>query len=81
VVVPVVRLANRSALRDQLATAHPDFGAAEVDRSATVALAGAAVFRAVLLALCALLVWKLATALPWTRRLTTLDTLTTFKLP
>jgi hypothetical protein len=56
---------------DQIATRHPDFGAAEVARSATIAVTSGAVFHGVLLALCALLVWKLATARPWTRRLAT----------
>jgi hypothetical protein len=74
-VIPVVMAVNQSALRDQIAAQHPDFAAAEVARSADIAVASGAVFHSVLLALCALLAWKLATARPWTRRLTTVSQL------
>lgn len=74
-VVPVVIGINQSALRDQIAAQRPDFSADEVARSATIAVASGAVFHGVLLMLCALLVWKLATARPWTRRLTTVSQL------
>ena len=75
VVVPAVMGLNQSTLHDQIAAQHPDFGAAEVARSATVAVTSGAVFHGILLALCALLVWKLATARPWTRRLATVSQL------
>jgi hypothetical protein len=74
-VVPVVMGANQSALRDRIATQHPDFGVAEVARSAAIALTSAAVFHGILLVLCVLLLWKLATARPWTRRLATVSQL------
>jgi hypothetical protein len=75
VVVPVVMWARRSALRDQIASKQPGFGPAEVARSADIALVSAAMFHGLLLVLCALLAWKLATARPWTRRLTTISQL------
>jgi hypothetical protein len=74
-VVPVVMGIDQSTLRDQIAGRHPEFGAAEVARSAGIAVTSAAVFHGILLALCALLAWKLATARPWTRRLTTVSQL------
>src|SRR5205085_11231808 len=74
-VVPVVLAANASALRDQIASRHPDFAAAEVAQSAAIAVVSGAVFHGVLLLLCALPVWKLATGRPWTRRLTTVSQL------
>ncbi|MFC4584464.1 hypothetical protein [Sphaerisporangium corydalis] len=70
-VVPVVMWARQGELRNEIAAQHPGFGAAEVSRSADIAVTSGAVFHGVLLALCALLVWKLATARLWTRRLTT----------
>ncbi|MER6515016.1 hypothetical protein ABT158_49995 [Nonomuraea sp. NPDC001636] len=75
VVVPVLMSVNQSALRNQIATQHPDFGAGEVARSAVIAVTSGAVFHGIYLALCALLVWKLATARPWTRRLATVSQL------
>ena len=74
-VVPVVMWARQGTLRDQIEFQHPDFGLAEVARSADVAVASAAVFHGVLLVLCALLAWKLATARPWTRLLATVSQL------
>jgi hypothetical protein len=74
-VVAVVMSINQSTLRDQIATQHPDFDAAEVARSTDIAVTSGAVFHGILLVLCALLVWKLATARPWTRRLTTVSQL------
>ena len=53
-VVPVVLAANASALRDQIASRHPDFAAAEVAQSAAIAVVSGAVFHGVLLLLCAL---------------------------
>ncbi|SFW87043.1 hypothetical protein [Amycolatopsis australiensis] len=70
-VVPLVMGLNQNTLRAQIATQHPDFDAAEVARSATIAVTSGATFHGILLALCALLAWKLATARPWTRRLAT----------
>jgi hypothetical protein len=75
VVVPVVLAVNQSSLRDQIASQHPDFTAAEIAKSTGIAVVSGAVFHGVLLALCVLLVWKLATARPWTRRLTTVSQL------
>jgi len=74
-VVPVVMGVNQTTMRDQIATQHPDFGAAEVARSADIAVTSGAVFHGILLGLCALLMWKLATARPWTRRLVTVSQL------
>lgn len=74
-VVPVVMWAGQSSLRDQIASQHREFSAAEVIRSADVALAAAAGFHAVLMVLCAVLAWQLGTARPWTRRLTTVSQL------
>jgi glucan phosphoethanolaminetransferase (alkaline phosphatase superfamily) len=73
--VAVVMSINQSTLRDQIATQHPDFDAAEVARSTDIAVTSGAVFHGILLVLCALLVWKLATARPWIRRLTTVSQL------
>jgi hypothetical protein len=74
-VVPVVMALNQTTLRDQIAAQHSDFGAVEVARSADIAVISGAAFHGILLALCALLMWKLATARPWTRRLTTVSQL------
>ncbi len=74
-VVPVVMWSSRDTLRVQIASQHPEFAAAEIDRSVDVAVVSGAVFHGVLLMLCALLVWKLATARRWTRRLTTVSQL------
>lgn len=75
VVVPVVMWARRGTLREEIASKQPGFGPVELARSADIALVSAAVFHGLLLVLCALLVWKLATARPWTRRLTTISQL------
>ncbi|MGW2866012.1 hypothetical protein [Streptomyces sp. NPDC001205] len=75
VVVPLFMSFDQSALRHQIATQHPDFGAAEVARSAKIAVTSGAVFHGILLLLCALLAWKLATARTWTRRLATVSQL------
>lgn len=74
-VVPLVMELNRSTLRDQIAAQHPEFGAAEVARSTAIAVTSGAAFHGILLVLCALLVWKLATGRPWTRRLATVSQL------
>ncbi|MFD8497189.1 hypothetical protein [Amycolatopsis sp. NPDC059657] len=74
-VVPAVMAAKPDALRAQIAARHPGFPAAEVARSADIAVASGAVFHGVLLVLCALLAWKLATGRPWTRRLATVSQL------
>ncbi|MFI9385559.1 hypothetical protein [Kutzneria sp. NPDC052558] len=68
-VVPVVIWADQGDLRSQIAAQHPEFGPAEIARSADVAVVSAAVFHILLLALCALLLWRLPTGRPWTRRL------------
>jgi len=72
-VVPVLLWTGRDAVRKQIALQHPDFGAAEVARSADIAVTAGAAFHGVLLILCALLIGKLPTGLPWTRRLTTVS--------
>jgi hypothetical protein len=74
-VIPVVMGAHRDAVRDRIAAQHPGFGAAEVARSADVAVVSGAVFHGVLLVLCVLLAVKLASGKPWTRRLTTVSQL------
>lgn len=74
-VIPVVMAAREDALRTQIAAQHPDFGAAEVTRSADIAVLSGAVFHGLLLLLCALLVVKLGSGRPWTRRLTTVSQL------
>lgn len=74
-VVPVVMWAARDTLRAQIAVEHPDFDPTQLTRSADVAVASGAAFHGVLLILCALLVWKLPTGRPWTRRLTTVSQL------
>lgn len=68
-VIAIVMAAREDALRDGIAAQHPDFGAAEVARSADIAVVSGAVFHGLLLVLCALLVVKLASGRPWTRRL------------
>src|SRR4051794_38005265 len=68
--VPIVMQANRGALRDEIASQHPDLSATEVARSTDIAVTSAAIFHGILLLLCALLIWKLISARPWTRRLT-----------
>ncbi|ANN17867.1 hypothetical protein SD37_20940 [Amycolatopsis orientalis] len=70
-VVPLVLWANENALRTQIATRYPGFGQAEVERSAAVAIESGAVFHGILLVLCVVPAWKLATGQRWTRRLTT----------
>jgi hypothetical protein len=75
VVVAVVLWARQDALRDEIAAQHPDFGADEVARSAGIAVTSGAVFHGVLLVVCLLLAWKLASGRPWTRRLTTVSQL------
>jgi hypothetical protein len=75
VVVPVVMWADQSGLRAQTAAQHPEFGAAEIARSADIAVVSGAVFHGVLLALCALLLWKLPSGRPWTRGLATVTQL------
>ncbi|MEV6642273.1 hypothetical protein [Amycolatopsis sp. NPDC051371] len=74
-VIPAVMGAREDALRDQIAAQHPDFGAAEIARSADAAVLSGAVFHGLLLLLCVLLVVRLATGRPWTRRLTTVSQL------
>jgi hypothetical protein len=72
-VIPVVMGVNQSTLRDQIASQHPGFAAVEVGRSVDLAVAFGAAFHGILLVLCTLLVWKLTTARPWTRRLATVS--------
>jgi len=74
-VVPVVMWAGKDTLREQIAVQHPDFDPTELARSADLAVTSGAAFHGVLLILCALLVWKLPTGRPWTRRLTTVSQL------
>lgn len=71
--VPVVMWVRQSALLDQIAAQHPEFGPSEIARSADIAVVSGAVFHGALLVLCALTAWKLATARPWTRRLVTIS--------
>lgn len=75
VAVPLFMAFDQSALRHQIATQHPDFGAAEVARSATIAVTSGAVFHGILLLLCTLLAWKLAAGRTWTRPLATVSQL------
>ncbi len=70
-VIPLVMWANEAALRAEIAARYPGFGQAEVDRSAVVAIESGAVFHGILLVLCVVPAWKLATGRRWTRRLTT----------
>jgi hypothetical protein len=74
-VIPAVMGARQDSLRDQIAASHPEFGAAEVARSAHLAVVSGAVFHGLLLVLCVLLAVKLATGRPWTRRLATVSQL------
>ena len=74
-VIPALMVANEDALRDEIASQHPDFGAAELIRSTDVAVTSGALFHGLLFGLCAVLVWKLPGARPWTRRLTTISQL------
>jgi hypothetical protein len=71
--VPVVMWAGRSALRDRIASQHPEFGSSEIAKSVDIAVVSGAVFHGALLVLCALTAWKLATGRPWTRRLVTIS--------
>ncbi|WP_326565447.1 hypothetical protein VSH64_26735 [Amycolatopsis rhabdoformis] len=73
VVVALVMWAREAALRNEIAAAHPDFGAAEVARSAEIAVASAAVFHAVLVVLCLLPAWRLGAGRSWARRLVTIS--------
>ena len=75
VVVPVVMWARQDELRGGIAAAHPEFGRAEVARSADVAVLSGAVFHVLLLALCVFLVWKLPAARPRIRLLATVSQL------
>ncbi|MFI1990021.1 hypothetical protein [Actinoplanes sp. NPDC020271] len=69
--VPIVMQVDRGVLHDEIASRHPGFGATAVTRSVDIAVTSAVVFHGVLLVLCAVLIGKLRTAQPWTRRLTT----------
>jgi hypothetical protein len=75
VVVPVVLWARQDALRDQIAAAHPEFGAAEVVTSVDAAVVSGVVFHIALLLLCGFLVLALPTARPRIRWLTTVSQL------
>src|SRR4051794_11600783 len=70
-IVPVVMWADQGDLRTQIASQHPGFDAAEIARSADVAVVSGGVFHILLLALCVLLLWKLPAGRPWTRWLAT----------
>ena len=74
-VVPIVMGAAQGALRNQLAAQHPEFGPAEIARSADIAVVSAGVFHGALLAVCVLLLWKLASSRRWARRLATISQL------
>ncbi|MEV6444527.1 hypothetical protein [Amycolatopsis sp. NPDC051716] len=74
-VIPAVMGAREDTLRDQIAARQPDFGTAEVARSADIAVLSGAVFHGILFVLCVLLTVKLATGRPWTRRLATVSQL------
>lgn len=73
VVVPLVMWAREAVLRNEIVAAHPEFGAAEVARSADIAVGSAVVFHAVLLVLCLVPAWKLGGGRPWVRRLVTVS--------
>ncbi|WP_433201379.1 hypothetical protein ACQP00_30435 [Dactylosporangium sp. CS-047395] len=75
VVVPVVMLADPDPTRRQVIADHPQFDAATVTASVDAALVAAAVFHGLLFALAALLIWRLPTGRPWTRRLATVSQL------
>ncbi|WP_409492056.1 hypothetical protein [Amycolatopsis sp. cmx-11-12] len=70
-VIPLVMWANEDALRAQVATTYPGFGQAEIVRSAEVAVESGSVFHGILLVLCVVPAWKLASGWSWTRRLIT----------
>ncbi|WP_181772828.1 hypothetical protein [Amycolatopsis pittospori] len=70
-VIPLVMWAYKNTLREQIAAGYPSFTESEVVRSAEVAVQSGAVFHGILLVLCVVPAWKLATGRPWTRRLTT----------
>ncbi len=70
-VIPLVMWANESAMREQIASLYPSFTPAEVVRSAEVAVESGAVFHGILVVLCVVPAWKLATGRRWTRRLST----------
>ncbi|MFF4188872.1 hypothetical protein ACFYZ9_37325 [Streptomyces sp. NPDC001691] len=53
-VVPLFMIFDQGDLRLQIATRHPDFGAAEVGRSATIAVTSGGIFHGILLLLCTL---------------------------
>ncbi len=74
-VIPVVMGAREDTLRDRIAAQQPDFGTAEVARSADIAVLSGAVFHGILFVLCVLLIVKLAAGRPWTRRLATVSQL------
>jgi hypothetical protein len=74
-VIPVVLTAHRDVLRDAIAAGHPAFDPAEVARAADLAVVSGAVFHGLFLVLCLLLVVKLASGRPWTRRLATVSQL------
>ncbi|WP_152362933.1 hypothetical protein [Microlunatus speluncae] len=62
-------------LEAQIVAQHPGFGPAEIARSAEFAVSSAAAFHGLLLALCALLVAKLATSRARVRQLTSVSQL------
>lgn len=68
-VIAIVMAAREDALRDGITAQHPDFSAAEVARSADIAVVSGAVFHGLLLLLCALLVVKLDSGRLWPHRL------------
>jgi hypothetical protein len=74
-VIAAVMSARQDSLRAQIAAGHPEFDAAEVARSAHVAVVSGAVFHGLLLVLCVFLGVKLAGGRPWTRRLATVSQL------
>lgn len=74
-IVPFVMWAEEATLRDQIASQRPEFGAAEIAQSADIAVLSGAVFHGILLIVCGILAWKLATARRWTRRLATVSQL------
>lgn len=73
--VPVVMWTDQGALSSKVAGAHPGFSAAEVATTVHSTLIVASAFHGIFLLLCLLLAWKLPTARPWTRRLTTITQL------
>lgn len=68
-IVPIVLWTHRDDLRETIASQSPEFGTDELDKAVNAAVGSGVVFHLLLLALCLLLVAKLPSGRPWTRRL------------